>query len=385
MFAPLPATAAEELIRNIAPPQYVRDAAEASRIMYSQVMPLVTPSLLDASGNVPVVPLDTFYLVVRHQAANAVGHDAIGQRVDYDAAPNTRLAVPPSKQCGPVGGAIAQSTYQLSGYAGGMLTLSWDFDGNVGETQPLRAWPCLGDPDCAGVNKHASYEMAFSHPPAVFTDPTDETTSLAIQGDLRVAQFDAYNRNLSGDGIPTKNPIGEYYFVLYYKDVLVPAQPPIEQIVLAYRTADPDTPYSGEDGINLEIVGASANPFIASSFARGTSSKLFNEVRPDSAGELAQAPWGQSVFYRTHITPRNLRNMIGAINYWLDDPICSNNALPISARADCSLRALTTCLFASETTTSVDSPVRVLTRNARSRRSEAWPASTSSLGGSSSP
>jgi hypothetical protein len=51
-----------------------------------------------------------------------------------------------------------------------------------------------------------------------------------------------------------------------------------------------------------------------------------------------------------------------------------------------SVRALTTLEWVSDTTRSVDSPVPVLTRNARSLRSAAsGPASTSSLGGSSRP
>ncbi len=49
------------------------------------------------------------------------------------------------------------------------------------------------------------------------------------------------------------------------------------------------------------------------------------------------------------------------------------------------VRALTTFWWVSDTTASTDSPVSVLTRYARSLRSGASPASTSSLGASSRP
>ena len=49
------------------------------------------------------------------------------------------------------------------------------------------------------------------------------------------------------------------------------------------------------------------------------------------------------------------------------------------------VRALTNFGWVSDTTTSVDSPLPVLTRYARSLRSGASPASTSSLGASSRP
>ena len=55
------------------------------------------------------------------------------------------------------------------------------------------------------------------------------------------------------------------------------------------------------------------------------------------------------------------------------------------SRDGSSVRALTTFWWVSDTTTSADSPVSVLTRNARSRRSGSVPASTSSLDGSSRP
>ena len=55
------------------------------------------------------------------------------------------------------------------------------------------------------------------------------------------------------------------------------------------------------------------------------------------------------------------------------------------SRAGSRVRALTTLEWVSDTTTSVDSPLPVLTRYARSLRSAAAPASTSSLAASSRP
>jgi hypothetical protein len=55
------------------------------------------------------------------------------------------------------------------------------------------------------------------------------------------------------------------------------------------------------------------------------------------------------------------------------------------SRAGSRVRALTTLAWVSDTTASVDSPVPVLTRYARSLLSEAAPASTSSLAASSRP
>ena len=300
--APLISQAVESVIRVVAAPNNVYNSTQAANTAYAMAY---GGAIYNSNGTYlgsGVTPKNQWYLVARYQGQNAVKN-----LVAYDPSAMTGLSTPMEYQRGMLGGTTPQTTYQLQGYNVGMLNLSWDFDGNNGETHPANIYCPQNLSNCFGVHKHVVYGYDFSPPVKTFTNPNDANSSLSIQADgMRVASFTPYDKVNLG-GYPS-SPVGQYYWVLFFRDSSKPSVPAIQLVIAIYQNAWHD----GSEQIGVEYVGNWAQPYFVSSMQRGT--KKFVDVRSDSALGFRTAPWVNMLFSRAHITPKYLKTIVDVAN-----------------------------------------------------------------------
>lgn len=276
-----------EIVRQIAPPAYFSNSAQTrAAIKHSTYQ-----------NPAPVTLWDQWNLEVRHQG---VSIDAFN--TSFNTINNTGISVPSSYQYGPKGGAVAQSVFQLYQYNVGALIISWD------SIYPYDAPGCNATL-CAGWNKHTAYQYKFSNPPKLF-DPAlgyADNVSLALQGNFRVTQFDKYD--YTGPSIPVSTPISSLSWVVFLSED-DNSNPPIQIVITMYSSHDvPPWNFARRS----EFPGSTA-VFMTTSM-NGTSVRPYTTIKADSAIQtMRMNPWLTQDFFRIHITPTNLRNIITDYN-----------------------------------------------------------------------
>jgi hypothetical protein len=298
-----------ETVRNILPPFYITDPGNC----YSTA-PTSCFTYDFATAN------DRFYLSPVYQIANWPSQPYVSPvqyTTSYNAQPNTGLGpLDQSLQRGPLVGNVAQSTFQLTGYQGGMLMRSWD-----SPYMPQNGYPGCPGGNCAGAIKHTAYQYIWSSPKTIFkqtTNPVDQNDGLVLQANVTVNQFEAWS-TVTG-GLPAAPVIGQYTFVAYLHD---PSGKTLQYVIYLYSSpcviASPPCPsgyatYDGSEGVGEEVIGSTQSPYIITSF-KTNRLMTYSTIRSDSSGVFSNSTWpGSSPFFRVYITPYNLQNAIYTLN-----------------------------------------------------------------------
>jgi hypothetical protein len=240
------------------------------------------------------------YMAVRYQKPN--WNDSLSSPVqyttNYNAAPNTGLGpFDVTWQRGPIGNSLAQSTFQLNGYAGGMLMRSWD-----------SPHPILGYPGCGSncpANKHAIFanEWKQANWPKLFTmttNPHATNVGFVVQADLEAHQFEKWS-TITG-GTPQSAVTGQLAFVVNLRD---PAGKSLHYVIYVFQSDNQWT-----EGIAYDPYQGN---FITSSVKRNRL-MTYTTIKSDTVNDFSNTPWAGKRFYRVHITPQNIQDAVYAMN-----------------------------------------------------------------------
>jgi hypothetical protein len=246
----------------------------------------------------PPLPEDRFYLVVRHMGRDAV---AAAPAFDFSRLPDD-YAWPPARGMAVTGFAVPDpkplwqrssradatvdtaSAFQLHCYDVGSFINTWTFP----------------DQTIVGGGPHAIYGFSFGQtpPPAIFDGDPD--TDFVLQASIEVPAF-AQWPDTSGQA--QFDPVGQVSLFAYFRDRLT-GKPFALLLAIFDNRAGMDGTYAptiSHDGLT---------PFASTPL---NAMAAYVTLSPYSS-TYTGVPWTGLRFFRGHISPRNFREAIDAIN-----------------------------------------------------------------------
>jgi hypothetical protein len=316
-----------ETVRNILPPLYTSSPMNYPSCQTTNAcFAYDTCYKTNAQGNfVPGI----FYLSAVDQCptGNECACPSVSNPVKYttayDAYPNTGLGpLTATYQRGPLNNSpAAESTFQLTGYQGGMLMRGFDSPYPTAKSKHTAWWYSWADPaQYPGSSCPASNPPQYAQPKLfqLTTDPNDTSDGLVIQSNVTVQQFDAWN--ISDSKPPHADDIGQVAFVVYLCDQNTHTI--LQYVIYLYsHNACDRTKYTcapeGNGAEGFQFDSATNEYFVVTSIERPNIHQLnrYTTTRTDSSGVFSNSTWPYtSPFFRVYITPANLRDTIKDFN-----------------------------------------------------------------------
>lgn len=158
-------------------------------------------------------------------------------------------------------------------------------------------------PHCEGADKNVTLKYVWSIPYPIFTrvgDPTREDVGLAVEADLKVNSFLAWNQQM--DHPPLAAVKSQLAFVLRLQD---PLGKEVQFEISVFQNS--------EAGDDQAIQDESGRAVVLSSVKKDRPMD-FTTADPDLEGNFSSVPWVDYRLFRVHITPQNLQNAVVALN-----------------------------------------------------------------------